>query len=327
MYRRGIGLTQLPAGTGGAGSGPQILVPRPASLVPVTSAPATGTPTAKSTVPVPPAAQPPPTPPAMPVSKAPAPPSAPAAPGAGAPGTAAAPGAQPLTVTSLLQQHAATGATQVDQSFVSALEKTGRMPAINWLLVGGIGVGAIVLMTMSKKKKKISGAQDWILPLAVLGVGGYLVYELFQGNSPLSSQASNQDAQSVADSNAAGVAAALSQAAAGGDPATLNAAQTASIANTVWTLGSTAGSGQADQGTQGAIQNQIIQVNSLTDLLGVIQAFGTKKVSTGYFSTCNLLGFNCDAVGLAQFLHLVLDANHLATINGFLSATNINYQF
>jgi hypothetical protein len=78
---------------------------------------------------------------------------------------------------------------------------------------------------------------------------------------------------------------------------------------------------------QDAIVYNVINVNTLVDLLRLIQLFATKQVAQSAWDTCSLLGFNCTALDLGGFLNAVLDAGHLATINNYLTNQGINFQF
>jgi hypothetical protein len=196
------------------------------------------------------------------------------------------------------------------------------------LIAAALGLGVYVLAS-SGKKKSVHGPADYIVPLGIVALLGYGAYKLFSGgllSNLLGSKSNDTNNQAVAASNAQAVQNTLNQLKAAGDPSTINSAQAAAIANTVYTLGAK-GNGYASSADQDTIVYDIINASSLTDLLNIIQAFGTKQVSTGFWSTCSLLGFNCNAVGMPEFLHLCLDESHLASLNSFLSAQNISYQF
>lgn len=159
---------------------------------------------------------------------------------------------------------------------------------------------------------------EYILPVAAV-IGGYFLlknFGLFGGG------AAAQNASSIQSSTAAGVTNALQQAKAAGDVATLNASQAAAIANNIYNAG------VADPADQDTIQNQIIQANSITDLLNIIQAFGTKQAGGAMCSIFGgFLSATCGTYDLPGWIRANLDASHLSSVNTFFSNQGINYTF
>jgi hypothetical protein len=158
---------------------------------------------------------------------------------------------------------------------------------------------------------------QYIIPAAVV-IGGYFLLK----NFGLFGGAAAANAASVTSSAASGATAALAQAKAAGDVATINSSQAATIANNIYNAG------VADPVDQDTIQNQIIQANTLTDLLLIIQAFGTKQAGG---TMCSLFGgflsATCGTYDLASWLRANLDTTHLQSIDTYLSNQGINYQF
>lgn len=156
----------------------------------------------------------------------------------------------------------------------------------------------------------------YILPVGIV-VGGYLLLKHFDLFGDSANTANNNQNEAT---TAAGVQASLNQAAAAGDIQTISDSQAAGIANAIYTAGINNDPYTAER--------QIIQVNTLTDLLKVIQAFGTKNAATDTFSSCYLFGLGCQNYNLSAWFHLpFMDSGTLATINGYLSSLGINYNF
>lgn len=169
------------------------------------------------------------------------------------------------------------------------------------------------------------GKFDWqslIVPAAVV-VGGYLLLKktgLFSGPLTGTGQNNSQAAASTAAANQASLNSATNQ----GIPQTITTSQAASLANDIFTQGilSTPNLMQ--------VKYDIIQANTLTDLLQIIAQFGTREVNTGNaFTLCALANINCSAVDMATFVRLIFqnDQTELKQINDYLGAQGINYQF
>lgn len=156
--------------------------------------------------------------------------------------------------------------------------------------------------------------EKYIVPVALV-VGGYLVAKKF---GLFGSEANDNNNSQIDSTTAAGVNAALQAAQNAGDFATLSDSQIAGMASTIYTLGTS-------DGDTDTIKYTVIQCNTLTDLLNLIKAFGTKNVATSSFSTCALLGFNCTSVNLSGFLRATLTADQMNQINGYFSSMGINY--
>ena len=158
---------------------------------------------------------------------------------------------------------------------------------------------------------------QFIVPGALL-IGGYLLLKNFGIFNNNTSAANAKTDASVKQSTAA----ALNQAAAQGDFATLTDAQCQGIATDIYTQGI------ATTVNQDQIEHDLIQANTLTDLLKIKQYFGTNPVNTGsWYNWCALFRVNCTAVDLDTFVKAVLDSDHLNSVNSYLSAQGINYQF
>lgn len=180
-------------------------------------------------------------------------------------------------------------------------------------------------------RKKIGADYGWVGPLAVLaalGITGWIIYNKFPGLF----SANSANSQQTTDANTSAAASSAAAATQAGIKATLNANQMANIANQVYSIGTT-DPGLGGTVDLGSINAQLTQVNNIADLNGVISAFGTKSISTGpWYSWCSQLGFDCTAVGLGSFVHVVYTSNDstgqfLENLNNFLSDQGINYTF
>lgn len=169
------------------------------------------------------------------------------------------------------------------------------------------------------------GKIDWqslIVPAAVV-VGGYLLLKktgLFSGPLTGTGVNNSQAAASTAAANQASLNNATNQ----GIPQTITTSQAASLANDIFTQGILS----SPNLTQ--VKYDIIQANTLTDLLQIISQFGTRQINTGNaFTLCALANINCQAVDMATFVRMVFqnDQSELQQINQYLSAQGINYQF
>lgn len=167
---------------------------------------------------------------------------------------------------------------------------------------------------------KAIGKFDWtelIVPAAIIGGGYFLLKKV-----GVFSNANSQNNSAIDAQTAAANAAAISVAKSSGINQTVSQAQLNSLAIDIYNKG------VASDVDQDGIVNDVIQVNTLVDLLALKQAFGTKQANAGsWLSTCSLIGLNCQAYDMDSFLKAVLDSSHINTINGYLSAQNINYQF
>jgi hypothetical protein len=172
-------------------------------------------------------------------------------------------------------------------------------------------------------RRAVIGKFDWeqlIIPGAVLIGGYYLIKKtgLFSGPITGTGQANAQTQAATAAANDASLKNAQNQ----GIVQTLTSSQLASLANDIYTQG------LKDPPNQDQIQRDIIQANTLTDLLQMIKSFDTRPANTGsWLSLCALANIQCTSLDMATFVRLVLDQAHIQTVNGYLSDTGINYQF
>jgi hypothetical protein len=196
----------------------------------------------------------------------------------------------------------------------AALAGFTNIPGTGLAVLCGLGCAACCPPPKSLGKFEYS---DLIIPGALI-IGGYFVFKKLGIISNDTTKANSQTSAQLQSALAASIAAAASK----GDFQTLTDAQISSLANDIWT------NGISSSVNQDQIVTDVIQANTLTDLLKIMQSFMTKPVNTGsWYSWCALFRVNCDVVDMGTFVRAVLDSSHLNTINDYLSAQNINYHF
>ena len=162
-------------------------------------------------------------------------------------------------------------------------------------------------------KRSVGKIEDYILPAGLL-LGGYLIAKNFGlfgsadnsgNNSSIDSSTTNANAASLAQVNAAGVNQTLSQ------------SQINSLATDIYN--------QAIANNQDQIVADISQLENIADMYALKVAYGTKQLASSAFSTCALLGFDCQSMDLDTTINQTLDAAHLQAANSYLSSVGINY--
>lgn len=185
-----------------------------------------------------------------------------------------------------------------------------------WVWVSGAGL--VLYATSDKKSKKIGdGASSYILPIGII-IAGYFILNKF---GLFGDTAGDQNADSIAQATLQGTQDAMAAEKDRGGFATMNASAAATLASSIYNAGT------SDPVDQDAIVHMVIEANTLSDLLLMIQAFGTKKAGgTACSLFGNFLSSTCSTYTLPSFLQAVLDQQHLNTIRGYLSQMNIIYQ-
>ena len=179
-------------------------------------------------------------------------------------------------------------------------------------------------------RKKVSGAAEYIIPIALGGGIIYLIWALANGKLNLfgtPAGTANNTATTNANS-AATTATAVANAAAGISP-TISNDLAASIANQVWANGT-----NADAFDPGTTNQLITQVNNIADLNMVIQYFATRQIasSSSLFNMCATLGYSCTAVDFPTFVHIAYSnypngAAYLQSLNQYMGDQGINFTF
>lgn len=176
---------------------------------------------------------------------------------------------------------------------------------------------------IDEKRKAIAGGADYILPIGVLGLLGFLAYKFFGSGGPTGTGANNDQ---LAASNKAAVDQSLANQAAAGEKQTISDAAAQAAASEIWGYYS-GGTSTADQ-----VEQALMVPNNLTDLLLIEKYFGVKKMNTGgSMNLCALVDVDCGSVDLASYVKAVFnDAGHpeyLESVNSFYTMQGINYQF
>lgn len=167
-----------------------------------------------------------------------------------------------------------------------------------------------------KKKRRVSGAADYVLP-TILGVGALvgIVWLVKNGGfSKILESGANTDNNKTVDQN--------TQAAGQKLPTlntTLSDAALSGIATSIYNAGS------SNDGS--AVAHELQLLGNTADFNRLYQLFGTKQGSTSMFSTCNLLGFDCQSLDLYAWVNSILSTDQRDEVNSLLSANGINAQF
>lgn len=189
-----------------------------------------------------------------------------------------------------------------------------------WVWVAG-GVGVIALM---QPKRKVSGPFRWeslIVPGAVI-IGGYLVLSKL---GLFGSKDNEQNNQAVAAQTQQADQAALQQS---GNP-TISTANAAAIADDIFLQAtSSVFSNTVDRTAQDKIVQDIVgNVQNQADWFLIKVAYGSRKIATSPFSTCAVLGYNCQVFNLDATIKMAVDQDHVNDIHDFLISKGINYNF
>lgn len=180
--------------------------------------------------------------------------------------------------------------------------------------------------------RKVGSAADYLIPLGILGIAGYIAYQYFLGDGANANPGTGLSAApSTAGNNAgiqqassAGTASTLATQAAAGQKQTYPSATLQGFASQIYTLGNQSSPDLS------AIEGLLTQPNNLTDLTMMIQYFGTKAPDNflSAWSTCGALGLSCPQDDLPSFVRRIFGTDpRLQSINQYYSETGINYQF
>jgi hypothetical protein len=167
--------------------------------------------------------------------------------------------------------------------------------------------------------KQTTDYSKYLIPAAVV-VGGYFVLKNFGLFGSGNAGAANSNA--ITSGNAASVQASLNAAAASGDFPTISAAGAQGLADSIYNAG------VSSPVNMDAIQQNIIAANTLTDLLMIVKAFGTKQAGG---LACSIFGGflsnTCGTYDLNSWVRENLDQSHINSINQYLGMQGINYSF
>jgi hypothetical protein len=149
-----------------------------------------------------------------------------------------------------------------------------------------------------------------IAVLVAIGIGGYLIYNYFNGGSGDSSPA---DTNTTADATAAADVAAQTAA---GDPPNYDDTDYAGWASTIYQSGNTFAPMLS---SPSAVLNIMNQMDNLADIYSLIKAFGTRQ-ATGW-------SFSAQQYDLPGFIHAGFEDADIDKFNAQLGYNNVQYTF
>lgn len=177
-------------------------------------------------------------------------------------------------------------------------------------------------MSGFNSRPRISG-NDWVGPvvmLGALGIGGYFLYQFLQGSTPGAGTTANNAA--ITTSTASTSSAALQASQAAGVAQTINDTTLNGYVTSLTNLITTQSSFPLDSDTAAQVQNIVIQMNTATDWLRLVQLFGTKNYNGGGSqSLCSWFAINCQSADLPGLLKVALPASNISTINSYFADT------
>lgn len=173
------------------------------------------------------------------------------------------------------------------------------------------------------QRKKIGDASQYIIPLGLLGLAGWVVYKYFISGTATGTGANN----ATQAANVASAAAAQYQASAANTPqavpdATLNSMIGTMLSDAEQNTSMFSGSGPGDD-----IVTTMGQLQNITDLYRLMQLWGTRNAAGASGSICDLIDIDCTAVDLGTFIHATLSASQIVDLNQLIQANGINYTF
>lgn len=180
-------------------------------------------------------------------------------------------------------------------------------------------MGKPYYMAGMPKHQKVGKIADYILPLGVIGILGFLAYKFLgvAGNS-----ATTQNNAAIDQTTASTAAADVKQSQEKGVPQTLSDSTLAGLANSI-ELAINSGSDPL------TVENYVVQVQTDTDWFRLVQLYGTRKFNSGgVFSSCALSAglWGCDSYDLQSSLRAFLPADKISNINTYFSDQGINAQ-
>jgi len=164
--------------------------------------------------------------------------------------------------------------------------------------------------------KKVGAVPKWVLPTALIAGGGLLLWWVWKngGLTGLLESKDNTSNNTGVDNATKAAGASVSTAGQSRSDVDLNG-----IATTIYNAGSTNDGAAVAKALQG-LGNQ-------ADFNRLYQIFGTKKASSSTWSTCNLLGFDCQSFDLIAYVDDIVSDDQKQEINAMLSANGITSQF
>ena len=173
--------------------------------------------------------------------------------------------------------------------------------------------------------KKISGTADYIIPLAVVGLGVFVLYKLGLFNGSLFDLSGGNNSKTQAQTNAVAHTAYTSSAAQ--VPQSLSDSALNTMVNSI--INDASNNCNLGSGTTYTddIVSQLSNLDNITDLYRLMDLWGTRAMGTSCWGPCATIGVDCSQIDFGTFLHSILSADQLATVNQDLQGNGINYSF
>lgn len=204
---------------------------------------------------------------------------------------------------------AGTSGNAIHGDWVFTLRGNGLQRAV---LVGGLLVGGVfVLSSLSnRRKKRIAGIDvkkdvlPW-LPVAVIGVGGYLAYQFFFGKSQ-----GDKDREDALNKDIANAEA--------NEPSRMSDSEISTTVNAL-VEDLTYSHPFGDGSQQLDASHQLTKAGTTADLLRLIKAYGKHMIT--YF------GIPAGEFTLEETVTRKLDADVIAELNNYYKAQGVDFQF
>ncbi len=204
---------------------------------------------------------------------------------------------------------AGTTGNAIHGDWVFTLRENGLEKAV--LVGGAAAVGIMLLAAAGGKKRRVVGRIDvkkdvlpWV-PIAALGIGGYLAYQFFFGQSK-----GDKEREDALNNDIANAEAQM--------PSRMSDAEIATTVNAlVEDLTYSHPFGDSSQQLDAA--HQLTKAGTTADLLRLIKAYGKHYIT--YF------GVPAGSFTLEETVARKMDADYIAEINNFYKAQGVDFQF
>lgn len=173
------------------------------------------------------------------------------------------------------------------------------------------------------RRKKIGSVTDYIMPLGLLGLAGWVVYKYFISGTATGTGANNaQQAANVTTATASAYQQSAAQIPQAVSDSTINSMIGTMLSDAEQNTSMFSGSGPGDD-----IVTVMGQLQNTTDLYRLMQLWGTRNAAGASGSICDLIDVDCTAVDFGTFIHATLSAQQLQDLNQLIQANGINYSF
>jgi hypothetical protein len=174
-------------------------------------------------------------------------------------------------------------------------------------------------------RRRISGPADYIIPLGVVTLGVFVLYKIGFFNGSLFDLSGGNNSKTNAQTSAIAHAAFTNSAAQ--VPQSLTDSTLNAMVNTI--INDASNNCNLGSGTTYTddIVAQLSNLDNITDLYRLMDLWGTRSMGTSCWGPCATVGVDCVQQDLATFLHGILSADQLATVNQDLQGNGIDYSF